>query len=525
MTDADDVKNTARRDASERLIDPVLAPSGDLKGRSARGGLIALSAQGIKFLLGLVWTAILARLLLPGDFGLIAMVTPIVGFFGTFQDLGLTMATVQRERITPDQVSTLFWINVAISGLLATMIAACSPAVAWFYDEPRLTDVTLALGLLLFFSGVSAQHFALLRRRMLFTRLAIIEPSALFIGMVAGVTAAWWGLGYWALVIMTGTEALSRLIMAWSASGWTPGRPARGAGVRDMLAFGGHLTGANLIYYIVHNIDNVLMGKFWGETALGLYNRAYTLSQLTTNHINQPVSNVVIPMLSRLQNDPEPYRRHYVTALGLTTSLSMPIIAFAVADAELLITGLLGERWLEAIPLFQALGPAAFMATTHVSMTWVFVSLGKSNRQFRWSIVAGVTIVTAFVIGLPYGAMGMAIAYSSATVALRLPGIVYCYHGTRLRLRDFFRAVQVPAVASLGAAAVLLGLRGWMDHSFNGIVQLLLDATVYGLGYLTIYAAFPQGRKNILLLRNLADGIVAHLVRHRGQSPAGRTVG
>lgn len=523
MTQAGGVKTGTGPDSSEPLIDPAFAHSGDLGGRTARGGMITLTAQGMKFLMGLAWTAILARLLVPGDFGLVAMAAPVVGFFALFQDLGLTMATVQRERITRDQVNMLFWINVTISALLAAMIAAFSPAVGWFYGDERLTDVTMVLGLLLFFSGASAQHIALLRRRMLFTRLAVIEVTALLVGVLTGVAAAWWGLGYWALVVLTGAETLARISMAWMASGWLPGRPARGAGIADILAFGGHLTGANLINYIIHNIDNVMIGKAWGGTALGLYNRAYTLSQLTTSHINQPVTNVVIPMLSRLQNDPEQYRRYYIMALGLTTSLSMPIIAFALADAGRLIRVLLGERWLESVPLFLALGPAAFLATTHVSTTWVFVSLGRSNRQFRWTILTGVIIVTAFAISLPYGAMGMAIAYSSATAALRFPGIIYCYRGTNLCLRDFFSAVHVPAIASLGAAMWLLGLRPWMASPLDGLARLLVDALIYGLGYIAIYAVFPRGRGNIRTVLRLADGVIGRMTRHRKQTPLTRT--
>lgn len=498
----------------------AFAPAPDPTGRSARGGAISLAAQAAKLFLGLASTVILARLLVPGDFGLIAMVAPVVGFFGIFHDLGLTMATVQREHITRAQVSALFWINVGVSAALALLVALLSPLVAAFYGDPRLEEVTLALGLFLFFSGASAQHFALLRRQMRFTRLAAIEPTALAVGIAAAVLAALWGLDYWALVVLSGAEAVTRLVMAWTLSGWWPSRPARGAGIRDMLAFGSHLTGANLVGHFVRNIDNVLMGRFWGETALGLYNRAYTLSQLPVNHISQPVSGVVIPVLCRLRNDPEQYRRYFAMALGLSASLSMPIIAFALADAELFFAVMLGERWAAAVPIFLALGPAAFLGTTHIATYWAFVSLGHTRRQLRWSLVTGATVTAAFVLGLPYGAVGMALAYSAATLALRVPGLAYCFHGTCLRVRDFFAALRLPTTASLGAGAALIALRAWLELPATGFAQLLLDGAFYGLAYGALYAAFPEGRSNLRLARNLAGGLFRRLTGRWAPPPA-----
>src|SRR5688572_29226653 len=155
------------------------APDRDLRGRTLRGGAITVVAQGIKILVRLGSMAVLARLVEPADFGLVAMVTAVTGFVALFRDGGLAVATIQRAEINHDQVSTLFWINVAVGGALALLLVAAAPAIAHFYGEPRLVLVTMSLSIGLLFGGASVQHDALLRRQMRFGALAMIEISSL----------------------------------------------------------------------------------------------------------------------------------------------------------------------------------------------------------------------------------------------------------------------------------------------------------------------------------------------------------
>ena len=225
----------------------------DLKGRSIRGGAATISAQGVKFLLHTGSIVILARLLTPGDFGLIAMVATVTNFVRMFKDMGLSTATVQRAEINHAQISTLFWVNTAIGVTLAVLTAALAPAIAWFYGEPRLTVVTIVLAGTFIFSGLTIQHQALLRRHMCFVKLGVIEVAGLLVGVATAIVAAWRGAGYWSLIFMqlsvTGTIAVG----VWAASGWRPGWPRRRAGSRSMLAFGRNITGFHIINYFARN--------------------------------------------------------------------------------------------------------------------------------------------------------------------------------------------------------------------------------------------------------------------------------
>src|SRR5207249_984201 len=194
----------------------------NLKGRTISSGLITIAAQGIKFALNLASIMVLARLLTPRDFGLYAMVTTIMGYVVTFGDAGLSTATVQREGITHAQVSNLFWMNVAVGGLMSLIVAGFAPVIAWFYRDPRLVTITLALSITFLMTGSAVQHWALLTRQMRFKVMAAIQLSSMLAGTLAGVGMALLKCGYWSLVGSIVAMAVVRLTLVWGASRWRP---------------------------------------------------------------------------------------------------------------------------------------------------------------------------------------------------------------------------------------------------------------------------------------------------------------
>ncbi len=208
----------------------------DLTGRSVRGGLVTVGGQILKVVAQTVAMAVLARLLHPEAFGLIAMAAVIVTVLEMFKDLGLSAATVQREEITHAEVSTLFWVNVGLGVVAALLMIPLAPLMAWFYHQPQLVGITLWLGLGFILSGLSTQHLALLRRQMRFTALAVVQMTAEIAGLIAAIIAAVMGADYWALV-------LQRIVWAgWLAAGgwilcrWRPGPPMKLAAVRELFA-------------------------------------------------------------------------------------------------------------------------------------------------------------------------------------------------------------------------------------------------------------------------------------------------
>ncbi len=454
----------------------------DLKRVTVRGGAYTLSAQAAKFVLTMGATMVLARLLAPAEFGLIAMVTALMTFAEIFKDLGLAMATVQRSKINHAQVSTLFWINQAVGVTLAIIVAAASPLVAWFYKDPRLQWVTIALATTFLFSGLTIQHHALLRRQMRFKALAAIDIGAILVGITVAVLMALGGAGYWALVVRQIVVSATIAAGVWLTCGWRPGRAARRTGAKVMLAFGGHLTLFHMANYFARNLDKVLIGRRWGEGSLGLYSKAYQLLLLPIQQINAPISSVAIPALSRIKDDPARFRRYYCNAMNLISYLTAPLVVFMAALSDEIVPVMLGDQWLGASPIFQVLAIAAFGRPIMNANGWLFISLGRTKRMMMWGLISVPLFIISFAIGLGHGAIGVALAYAICAQVLRIPGFFFAFHGTPIAFRDLLRATYRPTILSLMMLLVLVAVRHWMLP--HGAVRVLIAAGGAGLAAL-----------------------------------------
>ena len=476
----------------------------DLKGRSVRGGATTMGAEACNFVMTTASTAILARLIAPDDFGLIAMVVSVTNFVKLFNDLGLSQATVQRAEINHNQISTLFWLNVALSSVLMLLTDALAPAIAWFYGEPRLTWITLALACGFIISGFAVQHRALLNRQMRYTALASIRITATLVGVVAASISGWFGAGYWALVFMQLATVITSTVGAWIMCGWRPGPPVWDSSALPMLAFGSNLTGFSFFNYFTRNLDNILIGRYWGAQQLGVYSRAYSLLFLPIQQINTPITAVALPALSRLQNNPERYRAYYCKAILLIVTFGMPLVAFLFVTADKAILTLLGPKWMDTVTIFRALAVASFIGTFNVATGWVYISLGRADRQFRWAAFFTSPVnVLIFFISVRWGAVGVATALSLSQPILQLFSVIYCYRGTPLRLTDLLTTLARPAVASLSAAVALIGVNQLFPISLNVVISLLIDCVVYSLFYLSVWMVLPNGRHTLLEMLQL----------------------
>jgi len=402
---------------------------GDLKGRTISGGFITIVAQGVQFALNLASIMMLARLLAPKDFGLYAMVTTVMGYLIVFMDAGLSTATVQREGITQAQVSNLFWIIVALSGAAALVLAVSSPLVAWFFREPRLVAITLILSSTFFLGGLAVQHTALLKRQMRFKAIAFIQVASMLTGVVLGVAMAWLGCRYWALVFSNVVTVAVTVLLTWCAIPWRPQLPSRGSGTASLVRFGTSMAGGGFIYSLAKGADNLLIGRFYSADWVGLYSRAAALLNRPLEQFLYPISSVFVPALSRLQAQPERYRRTFLQVYESMALVGFLFTGLLLALSRPLTLVVLGPRWARAAIIFAALTVAALSQPVARASTWLFISQGRGGRD--WLLVnflgAGLTIAS-FVAGLPFGPVGLAIAYSAVSLFIGMP-ILYYFAG------------------------------------------------------------------------------------------------
>lgn len=269
-------------------------------GRTAlRGGLVTGLAQGFKVAIQFVSTIILARLLAPRDFGLVAAVAPVVAFVSLFQHLGLQEAVVQRKEISGEQLDQVFWVTALVGFVCMLVIVGLSPAVALFYNDPRMVGITAAISVSVLLGSLTALPLSLMNRRLQFGQLAFNDVAAALAGLLTSAGSAYAGFGYWSLILGTTATASVAMLAAWFAAPHRPGRP-RFRMDTDILAFGANLTGFNLVNFFARNLDNILIGKFVGTVQLGYYDRAYKLLLFPVQNINAPIRRVIIPMLSRI---------------------------------------------------------------------------------------------------------------------------------------------------------------------------------------------------------------------------------
>jgi O-antigen/teichoic acid export membrane protein len=475
----------------------------DIKGRSVRGGIWTLTAQGAQFVMQSTATIMLARLLTPSDFGLVAMVTAITTLGQAFADFGLSEATIQQPEITHEEVSNLFWINVSIGLLLTAITAALAPALAWFYKEPPLTPIALVLSLMFVLGGLRVQHDALLRRLMRFKALAIRDLVAVMVAVPGSILLAWRGGGYWAIVALPLILTVIQVAFSWAMVGWIPGMPQRNVSVRSMVHFGGHVAAAYLVFSINGNADNVLVGRFWGAGPLGLYSRAYNLLMLPIRQLGGPARSVAVPGFSRVQDDPERLARFYLRAVNLMIWITAPLFGFLFVAATPVIILALGAHWSAAAPVFQILVIAALCQVLLESLMWLLVSQGRGRRLLLVLLMNSPVLIGGYAIGLKFGISGVALCGSLAMIGVMPFLLRYSFRDTVLTVRAVGRNVLCPLGVSLAGIVAAELMLYWRTPP-SMLVRLGAIAVSFALGCVCTLAANPV-RRELMALKELFD--------------------
>jgi len=476
----------------------------DLKERAVRGGLAKICSQVANFVLRTVSLMVLARLIGPKDFGLVGMVTAVIGVLSLFKDFGLSTATIQRASITDEQISTLFWVNMLVGMILTIVSVAVAPAVAAFYHEPRLFMLTavLALGFLLNAAGV--QHSAVLQRQMRFTALAVIDIISLVISTAAGIGIAIRGYGYWSLVAIALLGPLVTTVGVWVTAAWVPGMPRQRVGLRPMMRFGGTVTLNGLVVYVAYNLEKVLLGRFWGAEALGFYGRAYQLTNIPTDNLNSAVGVVAFSALSRLQSEPERLKSYFLKGYSLVLGLTLPITILCALFANDAIFVLLGPKWKESAPILRLLAPTILAFAMINPFGWLLYALGRVGRSLKIALVIAPLVITGYLIGLPHGAKGIALGYSAALALWVVPHIVWCIQDTAISFRDVLQTLSRPLLSGIAAAAPALAIQIVFGHLLSPLSRLIMGSTVFVSVYLGVLF-YVMGQKAFYL--NLLGGL------------------
>jgi PST family polysaccharide transporter len=476
----------------------------DLGRRSRRGGAVMMAAQVLRVLLQAGAIIVLARLLPPSAFGVLAMVAALGVVLDFAKDLGLSAATIQKDELTDAQISTLFWINAGAGCALALGLFLGAPALARFYGEPMVEAVTRWLALAFVLSGLTVQHWALLRRQMRFGAIAAMEVAADLAGFAAAIALAFAGAGLWALVAQRLVTPAVLLAGSWIACRWRPGRPARTAGLGGLLRFGAEVTGSGLAAALTRSVDQVLIGWLWGPTVLGLYERTTRLLLLPINSINAPVYAVGMPALSRLAAHPDAYRRACRQLLQKLALLTMPPFAVVCVTADWVVQILFGPAWTQAVPLVQWFAISATYLPVLMAVGLLYLTQDRTGEMLRATLIDSVLCLISILLGLVSGAVGVAAAIAVVGLVVRTPMAFWL--STRrgpVGQRDVYAAVSPAIVAAVIAGVSVWAVRRFHLHdaalSAGGVALVALTALMAMTGVLVVFG--ETRRELVALLR------------------------
>ena len=469
-----------------------------------------MGVQALRTVVDLVAGVVMARLLTPADYGLVAMVVPITGLVALFKDLGLVAATIQKDDINEDQVSMAFWLNLVVAVGLTVVCVAIAPLVARFYSEPRTAWITMAVAGTFVLSGLASQPQALLARQMRFGTVAMIDLLTTLTRAVTGVVTAWLGWSYWSLVAMTVSAVLFNTVAVWWAEDWRPKRPRAAAGMRAIVGFGGCLTASRLCWFVSGNADKLLIGWRLGAVSLGLYNRGFQLLLTPVEQIYAPVSSVMMSALSRVANQPDRYRKAVRELSELTMLAVTPLTAILLVLAPEAVHVLLGPAWLDAVPVFRGLAMAAIGLPVNYLCGIVLQSSGRTDVLMRWAFVAMVISILSILVGLSGGVVGVAYAWAGGVLLLRTPGFyLIVSRNTAVSFAD----LAMPVLTYAFPFALLVGcgvlLRCWMPLP-HPAMTLVAHSSIL----LSLYAAYllARGRHHWLLALWRSSRVPARVV-------------
>lgn len=485
-----------------------------LKQRAVQGGALTYLTRLFNYLIQLIATIFLARLLTPADFGLITMVTSLNGILLQLRDIGLSDAVIQARTLDQRQMSTLFWINALSNTGISLVVVLLAPLIAGFYREPRLWAITVILSLSFVFYGLSDLHFALLKRSMQFWKIAAAQIISTFASNFVAVILAWQGYGYWALVVRNVVLAVCMVVVAWATCNWRPGLPSRGSGAKHLVFFGANTVGYLVMNYFTRNLDKTLVGRKFGATELGYYDKAFSLFLMPVSQFTSALHHVAVSTLSKLRSDPAEYKRYYLNAVHIIAFVGMPICAFFASSSKELVFLLLGPKWVaNTTELFFLLTVSGGLHIIYSTQEWLHVSLGRADRWFRWGIFAFVITVAGYVLGLLIGMKAVAIAYSLSVFALTGPAIWYAGKPIGLRFREvlasFWRYFAAAAAGGVACRLVLTYLLGEWSPVPRLIAGLVVFIPLYLCAVILLFGSIKPVKNFVhLVLSFLRQPIV-----------------
>jgi O-antigen/teichoic acid export membrane protein len=435
--------------------------AGDYRGRAVRAltwnvaGRFAV--QGVRFGFGVA----LARMLSPGDFGLLAMVTLLLQFGKSLADLGFGDALVQKRDLTERHRSAVFWTGLVTAIGLTAATWVLAPAIAAFYEVAELAPLARVLAPLFLLGAVEIVPRAIVERRLDFRRVVQVECAAAVLAGGVAVALAWRGAGVTSLVVqlLLATALESAFFLA--ASGWRPRWTWSASALGDLVGFGTNRVMTRTFGYWSRHVDELLVGKLIGVTALGLYTRAFNLIQVPVVYVSRAAARALFPSLAEIQDDAARVRRTHLRTTAAVALATVPMCFGLAALAEPVVLGLFGAQWRDMIPLVRILSVAALAQSITGLSASLFLSQGRPDLHLRVTLLQSGSTIVAVLVGRAWGVAGVALGFSLAAALVAVPTLHLAGRLVGSTIADVVRRVAPIVVAGVVMTAAVVLIDQW----------------------------------------------------------------
>lgn len=461
-----------------------------LKEKTIKGLYWSGASQAGKQISQFIIVAILARLLSPNDFGLLAMATVFINFGMIFSEMGISSALIQKQDTHDRHYYSAFWLNVVVGIALTLIFATISPLIAWFYKKPELQLILAVISINYFISSFVVIQQTILTKEMDFKSLAIRDIIAVVLSGGIGIYMAFHGFGVWSLVFQSITFTLFNAILLWALSPWRPKYQFAKSDIKDIFGFSANLTGFNVVNYFARNVDQLLIGKFLGAQALGYYSLAYRLMLYPLQNISWVIGKVMFPAFSKIHDNLEKVRGNYLKTVKIIALIAFPIMLGLFAVAPEFIKVIFGIKWAEAITTIRILCVCGLFQSIGTTVGVIYLSLGRVDMLFKLQFWGTALVVVFILIGLKWGINGVALFYTLQSVLWIIINLHIISKLTESNLRSIYSNLKTPLAIAIGAIAPFIIIKNII--LLPQMFQLVLFASSWAISYMVMLFIFKE---------------------------------
>jgi len=451
------------------------------RSKTVRSLAWSFGSKTLSQVISIVFGIILARLLVPEDFGLITMVMVLMGFAGLLSDVGLGSALIQKKDVIADHFSAVFWFNSLIGLLLTICLIFLAPQIAIFYSRPELELIAVVLSFTFILSAISMVPRTRLAKELAFKKLAIVDFFSLFFSGCIAITMAFKGYGYWSLVAHQLIERLLSTTFVWLLSDWKPQLRHNIKVISELIGFGSTVFATRTLRHAALQADKLIIGKFLGAVSLGLYDKAYSMMLFPLQNISIVIGNVMFPSLSTIQDDVAHVRDIYLRMTGAISLLTFPMMAGMFVISESFVLGVLGEQWAEIIPLFKIFCVVGFFISIATVTGPVYLSQGKAKLQLKINLINQPLIIFGIIVGLKWGLIGIVIGFSITTIIGVL--ITWWIVGKLIKLK--FRKIIFNLLPAFILSIVMAYIVSQLSSLLGETSHIVMFLYQFGMGVLS----------------------------------------